>query len=237
VIRLGVTGTDTGVGKTVVAAAIVTRLRARGLRVAGMKPVETGLERGDPASDAALLRAAAGGDAPEALVCPVVLPEPLAPWLAARRAGRVIELEALDCALDALEDGRDAVVVEGAGGLLVPVTEGVAFDALFRRWDAKLIVVAGNRLGALNHTLLTVQAARAAGLEVRGVVLNALAPATTAVADETNLASLAELLPDLPVIPFPWLENPRDLGALERAAARSGLDAMIADLVRPETGD
>ena len=226
-IRLGVTGTDTGVGKTVVAAALLALLRRRGMRVAGMKPVETGVAPGDPASDAALLRTAAGGyDLPEE-VCPLTLPEPLAPWVAARRTGTDVDIDVLDAAFDRLCEGRDAIVVEGAGGLLVPLTRDLAFDGLFRRWRLGLIVVAGNRLGVLNHALLTVRAARAAGLEVQGIVLNSLLPGEAGTVERTNADAVAELFQNLPVLPFPCLPRPHDIDVLAEAAESAGLDALI----------
>ncbi|MEX1256932.1 MAG: dethiobiotin synthase [Gemmatimonadota bacterium] len=225
-IRLAVTGTDTGVGKTVVAAALVALLRARGRTVAGMKPVETGVRRGDPASDAALLSAAAGGGDPLELVCPVVLPDPLAPWIAAERAGTAVDLAALDQAFETLARGKDAIVVEGAGGLLVPLTREIRFDTLFRRWRLDLIVVAADRLGALNHTLLTLEAARSAGLAVRGVVLNAGGGAGWG-GDKSNLRALRELLAGVPVTTFPPVADPRSPKALASAAERAGLGALV----------
>ena len=87
-----------------------------------------------------------------------------------------MDLDALDRAFHALAEGRDAILVEGAGGLLVPLTRDLAYDGLFVGWGLDLVVVAGNRLGTINHTLLTVRAAHDAGLRVRGVVLNALGP-------------------------------------------------------------
>lgn len=226
-IRLGVTGTDTGIGKTVVAAALTALAREEGLEVAAMKPVETGVERGGPDTDAVLLREAAGGRDSLQLVCPIVLPEPLAPSVAARRAGREVKLDLLDDAFERISAHRDLVVVEGAGGILVPITPGVAFDGLFRRWSLDVIVVAGNRLGVLNQTLLTVQAARSAGLRVRGVVLNALAPEPGTVSEETNRSTLTELLPDLPVLPFPWVDEPRNPARLADVARRVGLDGLL----------
>lgn len=229
-IRLGVTGTDTGIGKTVVTAALAALARESGLRTAAMKPLETGVERGDPGTDAVLLRRAAGRRHSLEDVCPVVLPEPLAPSVAARRAGRTVALADLDTAFHTLSTESRVVLVEGAGGLLVPLDgEGADFETLFRRWSLEVVVVAGNRLGVLNHTLLTVRAARAANLRIRGVVLNALAPAPRSVAEETNRETLARLLPDLPLLSFPWLDTPREPSALASAAREAGLDRLLRE--------
>jgi dethiobiotin synthetase len=235
-IRLGITGTDTGVGKTVVGTALLSLLRRRGLRVAGMKPVETGVVAGGPETDAARLHGAAGGVDPMGDVCPVVLPEPLAPWVAARRAGATVEVERLDRSFARLCHDRDAIVVEGAGGLLVPLTREIAFDDLFRRWELDVVVVAGNRLGVLNHTLLTVRAARAAALPVRGVVLNELSPDRAGAAERSNPDALAELLGDVPVVVFPWIADPRNHDHLARAAEESGLARLLPLASEPPPG-
>lgn len=201
-IRYGITGTDTGVGKTVVACALIAALRDRGLSVAAMKPVETGVE-GEPADARRLWDAAGGRDALDD-VCPERFDEPLAPWVAARRAGRSIDLSTIEAARTRLEAGRDALVVEGAGGLLVPITDGVAYDTLFRRWGLECIIVAANRLGAVNHTLLTLRTARASGLRVRAVVLNTICPGETSIAEQTNFDTLRRLVPDATVLSFPY---------------------------------
>lgn len=235
-IRIGVTGTDTGVGKTVVSAALVALLRQRGVRVAAMKPVETGIATDDaPEGDAALLRDVAGEDDALELVRPLRFAEPLAPWVAAERAKRPIDLSVLDDALARLSDGRGAVVVEGAGGLLVPITRDVAFDGLFVAWELDVVVVAGNRLGVLNHALLTVRAAHDAGLRVRGVVLNAMGPAAAeGVAEESNLSALRDLLLPIPIVPFPWVgDGARDPARLASAAQEYGLDALVASRTPP----
>ncbi|HZS62246.1 MAG TPA: dethiobiotin synthase [Gemmatimonadaceae bacterium] len=202
-IRYGITGTDTGVGKTVVACALIAALRDRGLSVAAMKPVETGVDNNEP-SDARRLWDAAGGHDSLDDVCPERFDEPLAPWVAARRAGRPIALSSIEAARTRLETGRDALIVEGAGGLLVPLTDGVAYDTLFRRWGLDCIIVAANRLGAVNHTLLTLRAARAAGLRVRAVVLNTLCPGEMSIAEQTNFDTLRRLVPDATVLSFPY---------------------------------
>lgn len=232
-IRLGITGTDTGVGKTTVARAVVLLLRARGLRVEAMKPVETGVAADDARSDAHALRAAAHSRAPMTDVRPIVLDEPLAPWMAARRAGRTLDRAALDAAFTRLERGADAIVVEGAGGVLVPVTRDDDYLALFARWRLGVLVVAANRLGAINHTLLTVRAIRAAGLELRGVVLNEVDPAPPDVARATNLEALRELLDGTPVVPLPWLAAPGDDAGVARVATRSALATLLD--ARPHT--
>jgi dethiobiotin synthetase len=224
-IRLGVTGTDTGVGKTVIAVAMVALLRRRGLRVAAMKPVETGVAPG-AVTDAARLRAAAGGGDRPSDVGPVTYAEPLAPLVAAARAGRQVDLEALDAAFARLSAERDAIVVEGAGGLLVPLTEGVSYAELFARWHLGVVVVAANRLGAINHVLLTVHAARAAELRVRGVVLNACTATAPDAAAQTNAAALAQLLPGVPVLSCPWLTDVSD-DALVAHAERLGFGRLI----------
>ncbi|HEX2202741.1 MAG TPA: dethiobiotin synthase [Longimicrobium sp.] len=231
-IRLGVTGTDTAVGKTFVSTVLLKMMRRRGLKVAAMKPVETGVSPSDPASDAMRLRDAAGNDDPIERVRPLLLAEPLAPWVATARGGTRVDLDALDAAFRALCEGRDAVLVEGAGGLLVPLTREVAYDGLFVQWDLDTVVVAGNRLGAINHTLLTVRAAHDAGLRVRGVVLNTLSPDPPGIAESTNLEVLADLLAPIPVLPLPWLRKREESYVLE-IAEENGLGVLIADREAP----
>ena len=223
-IRLGVTGTDTGVGKTTVAVALLAVARGRGLQVAAMKPVETGI---DPASgtDARRLAQAAGGGEP-ADVCPYGFGEPLAPLVAGRRAGRDVDLAVLDRAFARLAQGRDVVIVEGAGGLLVPLAPGTSYAELFERWRLGVVVVAENRLGALNHVLLTTRAAEAAGLAVRGVVLNAISEGEPDLAQRTNAATLAELLPGVRVFQWPRLDEPLDMD-LGPLAERTGLATLL----------
>ena len=204
-IRIGVTGTDTGIGKTVVSCSIIAAMRARGLRVAAMKPVESG-----GTEDAESLWRATGMSHPMELVCPVSLAEPLAPLVAARRANTPIDLGAIDSAFETLCTDSDAIVVEGAGGLLVPLTEDESFATLFGRWDLELVIVAPNRLGTINHTLLTVLAARKYGLRIRAIVLNTITDQPDGIPERTNPGLLRELLPDIRVIPFAFTRAPDD---------------------------
>lgn len=222
-IRVAVTGTDTGVGKTVVACALVAALRARGLAVGALKPVETGVTDATPDTDAARLRRATGDADPRDVVCPCTYAEPLAPWIAAERATRPVDVARLDAALARVEAGRDAVVVEGAGGLLVPFAHDLTFADLAERWALDVVVVAANRLGAINHTLLTVREAQRRGLAVRAVAL--VAPAGRAgVAEATNADAIARLIAPVPLVQVPRL----DAAALDDAAALAGAGGALA---------
>lgn len=220
-LRLAVTGTDTGVGKTMVTCALLAALAARGLAVAGMKPVETGITERHAGTDAARIRRAAGDADDPHDVCPATYAEPLAPWVAAERAGRPLDVDALDAARARLEASADGIVVEGAGGLLVPFTRDASFADLAARWSLDLVVVAADRLGVLNHALLTVREAARRGLRVRAVVLNAVQPPVGDAVEFTNAATLRALLPDVPVLAFPHLPPAAhdDLAALARAGA------------------
>jgi dethiobiotin synthetase len=176
--RLFVTGTDTGVGKTAVTSALVTAWRRRGRRVAAMKPIETGCRRDGnqlvPDDGTRLARAAGGLDLGD--VCPIRFELPASPAAAAGAVGASIDLAIIDRALARLSDGAEAVIVEGAGGLLVPIDGATTMADLALRVGARLLVVARSSLGTINHTLLTVESARARGLHVLGIVLNQVAP-------------------------------------------------------------
>jgi dethiobiotin synthetase len=168
---LFVTGTDTGVGKSVVAGAICAALVARGERVSAFKPAVTGLDEapGDWPPDHELLAQAAGGWQAGEAVAPYRYGPPLSPHLAAAMAGETIEPAQL------LEVARSAapstLVAEGVGGLMVPITPGYLVRDLAIDLGLALVVAARTGLGTINHTLLTVEAARAAGLRVAGIVM------------------------------------------------------------------
>jgi dethiobiotin synthetase len=167
-----VTGTDTGVGKTVLAAAIVASLRERGVEASGLKPVLTGLDEpaasGWPADHELL--AAVSGRTPGDVVVAGYGP-PVSPHLAAELAGRPLGLAALRDATRAAADTAEVTVVEGVGGLLVPLDDAFLLRDLARELGLPLVIAARPGLGTINHTLLTLESARYAGLEVAGVVL------------------------------------------------------------------
>jgi dethiobiotin synthetase len=172
---LFVTGTDTGVGKTEVSCALVAAARAGGLDLAAMKPAESGVGPGE-ASDSERLRAAAGGLDDPALVCPYRFAAPLAPAVAARLAGVEVRLEVVLDAARTLAARHAALLVEGAGGLLVPLTERETYADLAVALGLPVLVVARAGLGTVNHTALTVEALRARRLRVAGVILNRTGP-------------------------------------------------------------
>jgi dethiobiotin synthetase len=200
-----ITGTDTGVGKTLVGCALAAALSQR-MRVAVLKPAETGCREVEGElvpEDALRLRKAARCSASLDLVCPFRYAEPLAPWIAAERAGRPISLERIRGCFEELAASSEVVIVEGAGGLLVPLTREQSFADLAADLGLRLIVVVGSRLGALNQTLLTLECARRRGLDVAGTVLNQITREED-LAQATNAEALEKLsgAPCLAKLPF-----------------------------------
>jgi dethiobiotin synthetase len=184
-----VTGTDTGVGKTIVAASIVTTLRARGEPVRAFKPVVTGTDEPDPdwPADHELLARAAGMQAQE--VTPVTFGPAVSPHLAAELAGARIEPAELVAHARAL---GEPLVAEGVGGLLVPLTTGYLVRDLAVDLGLPLVIAARPGLGTISHTLLTIEAARAAGLEVRCVVMTPWPPNRSAI-ERSNRETVQQL--------------------------------------------
>jgi dethiobiotin synthetase len=228
---LFVTGTDTGVGKTVLAAALAAALRADGVDVAAFKPVVTGLDEAEPKGAAApvgrpgpaglgppprppdheLLAAAAGRSADE--VAPYRFGPAVSPHLAAALAGTTLEPAALVAAARALRG--DVVIAEGVGGLLVPLTLGYTVRDLAVDLGWPVVVAARTGLGTINHSLLTVEAARAVGLDVRAVVLTPW-PEDPGVLERSNVEAI-ERLGAVEVATLRWVGV--DVGQLARAGA------------------
>jgi dethiobiotin synthetase len=198
-----VTGTDTGVGKTRVAAALLRGLAAAGVRALGMKPVAAGIERGQARNaDVAALIAAAGAAADIADINPYSFAQPMAPHLAAAVAGTVIDLETIAAACARLAARADAVVVEGAGGAMTPLSERTDMLDIAARLGLPVLLVVGIRLGCLNHALLTAQAIRARGLALAGWAANRIDPAMREA--DANVATLVRILPAPLIADFPW---------------------------------
>jgi len=204
-----IAGTDTGVGKTHASCALLHALARRHPRVCGMKPVAAGgieTPGGFASEDSIALRAASTVQVPPELDTPVLLPEPLSPHLAAARAGRTIALDPIVAAFQALRARADAVVVEGAGGLLVPLGETLTGADLAQVLGLPVVLVVGMRLGCLNHALLTAEALRARGLALAGWIASRVDPHF--LCPEENVAYLrshlgAPLWADLPWSPAP----------------------------------
>lgn len=190
-----VTGTDTGVGKTVAGCAIVRGLRAAGIDVGVMKPAETGVGSEGPL-DAQALRAAAGVEDPLDEICPFQFALPAAPNVAAAAEGREVDLAALEAGFEKLAARHEVMLVEGAGGLLVPVTDGFDMGELAVRLGLDVMVIARMALGTINHTLLTLRELERRGVPVAGVVLSE-SEGPLSQADEANLAHLRGELGDL----------------------------------------
>ena len=222
-----VTGTGTDVGKTVVGAGLAAVLRQAGFRVGVLKPVSAG-----PQVDTQLLRRAAG--CPEALdrLNPVALRHPLAPAVAARLERRRVRLAALVASYQHLAARYDTILVEGAGGVFVPLTARALVMDLIVALRLPALVVAHAGLGTLNHTLLTVEALRARRVPVLGIVLNRAAPGPRTLAERTNAPELArwsgvDVWGTLRFIPRFHPTN----GGVERLAAAVRADVRVDVLV------
>ena len=203
-----VTGTDTGVGKTVIAGALAMLVREAGLRVGAFKPVATGCRRdvrlGLVCEDAEFLAACADAAEPLATINPVRYAGDLAPMVAAEWHKRPIDWAAIDQSWQRIGQTSDWVIAEGAGGLLVPIDRANNMADLARRLGLPLIIVARAGLGTINHTLLTLEAARARNLPVAAVVINGYRPGSATLAEETNPEVIGRLakMPIPLIVPF-----------------------------------
>jgi dethiobiotin synthetase len=186
---LFVAGTDTGVGKTRVATALCRALRARGLRVGVLKPAETGCPQDAP-DDALALLVASGCAEPLDVVCPYRFAEPLAPAVAAVRENRAVDPAVLGRCLARLRAGHDIVICEGAGGLLVPLTDSLLTSDWIEAEKLPVLLVGRLGLGTLNHTLLSTRYLASRSIPLLGTVLCAVEPPSS-VSEETNPAALA----------------------------------------------
>ncbi len=202
-----ITGTDTGVGKTVATACLLALFRKHGLNVGVMKPIETGVDpecSSSANSDAKFLMEIAQCSDPLSLVSPVRLKTAASPYQAAKMESRSINIERIINSFRQLSDKHDPMLVEGVGGLLVPITPNYLICDLIRDLGLPLLVVSRNALGTLNHTLLTLRAAQQAGIPVRGVILNRCEAGGKDVIEQGHADIITELsgVPVLGEIPF-----------------------------------
>jgi dethiobiotin synthetase len=216
-----ITGTDTGVGKTIVAAALVRGLVAQGLRVAVMKPVASGSERtpqGLRNDDALALMAASNVAAPYDRVNPYCFEPAISPHIAAEDARIAVDTGHIRRHFDALAASADLVVVEGAGGWLAPLGPSTSIKDIATTLDLPVVLVVGLRLGCINHALLTKLAIEAHGAKLAGWIANTIDPAMAR--QKENLETLVRLTGEPPLAVVPSLAPGATPLALHEAAAR-----------------
>ncbi len=234
---LFITGTDTDVGKTWVSAGLTAVLRQRGVNATYFKPVQSGCPEQDGRpipTDARLARELAGLAEPLEVLTPICLRLPLAPGVAAEQEGKTVDLEQVARALRELAGRYDYLLVEGAGGLYVPLVNMQFLVLDMIRWlGFPLLVVARAGLGTINHTVLTVKAAQQAGIPVPGVVINRY-PAAPGLAERTNPRVIEALtgVPVLGLVPeVAGIDKPegrgRFLAAMTEVCSRPGWEAVL----------
>lgn len=190
-----ITGTDTGVGKTMVAAGLAMALRERGLRVGVMKPVATGCQGIDHhlvSLDAVFLMEAAENERP-ALTSPSRFRHSLSPYVASALEKKPIEISQIVQAYQELQKQYDFIIVEGVGGIMVPLNKDYFVANLIKEFELPLLIVARSGLGTINHTLLTVDAAAVRGFEIKGIIFNRMPTVNFSMAEVTNPKVIHEL--------------------------------------------
>lgn len=200
-----VTGTDTGVGKTLIACALLHGLREQGLKAVGMKPVAAGCARtaqGLINEDVELLRAASAGSLPREAVNVYAFETPIAPHIAAAREGAHIDLDLILQRFGHLSEDGSCVVVEGAGGFLVPLTDSQSFADLAVRLGLPVVMAVGMRLGCINHALLTAEAIARRRLRLAGWVANRVHPEMACFEDNVESLRVRLDAPLLGIVPF-----------------------------------
>ncbi len=208
-MELFITGTDTGCGKTLVTLGLLEMLGKNGGRVAGMKPVAAGADPtpvGLRNEDALVIQARCNPPQPYERVNPVCLRTPAAPHLAAAAEGVVIEPERILAAAESLRATADHLIVEGAGGWKVPLTEDLDMAGLCRVLELPVVLVVGLRLGCLNHALLTAESIPASGARLAGWVADSLEPRMPF--ERENIATLKARIPAPLLGHIPWQERP-----------------------------
>jgi dethiobiotin synthetase len=217
-----ITGTDTGVGKTLIAGAFIKTIQFLGKKVCGMKPVESGCSRQGEVlipDDGMFLKQVSHVEEPLALITPCCLESPLAPMAAAEVEGRDLDISGINRAFSELSGRYEVLVVEGIGGLMVPIAKDYYVLDLAGELGLPLIVVGRPGLGTVNHIMLTIRCALRAGLTVAGIVINYVQPQGHGLAEQTNPKLLSQISP-VPIIGiFPYLES-REEEEINKAALK-----------------
>jgi dethiobiotin synthetase len=230
---LFITGTDTGVGKTVVTAAILAYFQHQGKKAGVMKPIETGVDNecSSPAnSDALFLMETGGIEDPLAEVCPIRLKPAASPFQAAMIENRSIQPETILSAYEKLSGQYDWMLVEGIGGVQVPITRDYGMVELMRDLGLPAVVVVRYQLGTLNHTLLTLDTLKQNGIPVKGIIFNRTGPQAPDAIEQDQPRLIEELSGAKVLGEFPYIENlntqsfsPEKLKKLEASLDFSGL--------------
>ena len=205
-----VTGTDTDVGKTYIATALVRHFVQQGYQAVGVKPVAAGCQKENGElrnTDVSALVAASNVDADLALINPYAFEPAIAPHIAAEQAGITVSLAKIQQAFDSLQAQADVVVVEGAGGFRVPINRQETMADLVAQLNLPVIMVVGIRLGCINHALMTAGSIRAAGLNLVGWVANRIDPDMPALAE--NIATLRAMIKAPCIADVAWGEAPK----------------------------
>jgi dethiobiotin synthetase len=230
-----ITGTDTEIGKTFATCALIHAITARGIKVAPMKPIAAGtinLDGTDINEDVAVLMSAAGNSFAISDVNPYCFREGIAPHIAARHEGRPIDIEVIRAAYKRLCASSDMVLVEGAGGYSVPMSDTESLADIPKWLGLDVILVVGMRIGCINHATLTADAIRARGLKLAGWIANT--PAAQMAAYEENLATLkkviaAPLLGTIPRVPASYLISALD--ATKLAAKHLDVAPLVSSII------
>lgn len=228
-----ITGTDTGVGKTIVTAAVVTALTANGINTGVMKPIATGTSAGvDALSDPDWLASVTGVGDPPDLIAPYRLRTAAAPLIAAAREGLAIEPARIIGAFQALSARHDCVVVEGIGGVMVPVTPDLFVADLARQMGLPVLVVARAGLGSINHTLMTLECLRSRGVPILGLIFNHPSPPPAGTDESETVQTILQVsglrsfgeLPYCEGLPAAWSQHQ------EKLVGRLAIDGLLQAL-------
>ena len=203
-----ITGTDTGIGKTIVAGGIVAYLKESGVNIGVMKPISSG-----GTEDAEFLKQIANLDDPLSLINPIALKNPLAPSVAAELEGIEIDLSSIEKVYNQLKNKYDLLVVEGVGGIAVPLFKDILVTHLIRQLNLPIIIVGHLGLGTISHTMLSVAFAKQANLQILGIILNSTHNYTPGLAEQTNPDEIERTtkIPVIGILPYQKeidLQNP-----------------------------
>ena len=222
-----VTGTDTGSGKTVLTALLLQYLRSQGVNALAMKPVCTG-----PRDDVHLLQSIQGSQLSDDLINPFYYKEPAAPAVAARRYKSQITIQKIIQSIDRVGKQCEMVIVEGAGGLLVPLNDrGHTWVGLLKRLRCPVIVAAMNKLGAINHTLLTVDKLKSGGISrISTALINTSDKSKKDISKRTNISIISKILNKTPVIEVPNL-GPREIKKAQIVKGSKKMQKILAQIL------